>query len=415
MWPHDINSTVSESLLNNLQERYCIPEDYALLAPESGQRAYDPIPKGFALTLDALEAGLCFPLHPVISSCISWWRISPSQMAPNSWRYLVAFLGECYYANITLTRSIFLSCFHLSKGSGGYYLSARSGFWVSGTPSSNKGDWGFGIRWSACMIDNTAPTLNGDEYRDLQRLKEILPASRAIRDMTKQWLIEVSLSPAPQEMVNLRSVRGGWASSVSSVHPQTEPRVGSRDAPVDVEVDWPRKKAKTCVAKGSDAAAVPSGGAATEPAGRARRILGRGEVGPNREVVGKAPREPSFRELCRLSSGLKDEPYQARAMADLPQGETSDPLGGPDPRGAGVGQRGLRGLGHHYAMALMDRVRDAGRVVDSLCNRNAELHKPIEEIRASAAPEAVVVVEQRASDMEAEPTRLKFKLKAAKE
>ncbi|THU55983.1 hypothetical protein C4D60_Mb11t12450 [Musa balbisiana] len=79
-------------------------------------------------------------------------------MAPNSWRYLVAFLGECHYTNIVPTRSLFLSCFRLSKGSGGYYLSARPSFRVSGAPSSNKGwkgcfffvcrseDWGFGLR-----------------------------------------------------------------------------------------------------------------------------------------------------------------------------------------------------------------------------------------------------------------------------
>ncbi|THU58394.1 hypothetical protein C4D60_Mb03t13780 [Musa balbisiana] len=189
MWPHDLDSTVSELLLGNLWECYSIPEGYVLLAPEPGQRAYDPIPKGIALTLDAVEAGLRFPLHPVISSCISWWRISLSQMAPNSWRYLVAFLGECYYANITLTGSLFLSCFRLSKGSGGYYLLAQLGFRVSGAPFNNKGwkgcffyicctwDWGFGLRWSARMINNTAPALNNNEYRDLQRLKEILLAS----------------------------------------------------------------------------------------------------------------------------------------------------------------------------------------------------------------------------------------------
>ncbi|THU44391.1 hypothetical protein C4D60_Mb02t06900 [Musa balbisiana] len=109
MWPHDLNSIVSESLLGNLRECYNIPKDYVLIAPEPGQRAYDSIPKGFTLTLDALEAGLRFPLHPVISSCISYWRISPSQMAHNSWCYLVAFFGECHYANITPTRSLFLS------------------------------------------------------------------------------------------------------------------------------------------------------------------------------------------------------------------------------------------------------------------------------------------------------------------
>ncbi|CAL9075516.1 unnamed protein product [Musa acuminata var. zebrina] len=207
MWPHDLDSNVSESSLGCLRGRYGIPEEFSLIVPEPGQQAYDPIPRGFALTLDAFEAGLRLPLHPVISSCVLWWRISPSQMAPNSWRYLVAFLGECHYADINPSRSLFLSCFRLSKGSGGYYLSARPGFRDSGAPSNNKGrkerffyvshpeDWCFGLRWAARAIDNTAPTLNDEERKALQRLKEILPASRVIQEMTEAWLVEAGSEP----------------------------------------------------------------------------------------------------------------------------------------------------------------------------------------------------------------------------
>ena len=209
MWAHDLDSVVSGSALGGLRERYSIPEDHLLSAPEPGQRAYDPVPKGFALSLDALEAGLRFPLHPLIVSCLSLWRISPSQMAPNSWRYLVAFLGECHCANITPTLNLFLSCYRLSKGSGGYFLSARTGFRVGGAPSSNKGwkgrffyiscakDWGFGVRWSARAIDNTTPCLGEAERQDLGRLKEILPRSQAIQNMTERWLAEAGLNPMP--------------------------------------------------------------------------------------------------------------------------------------------------------------------------------------------------------------------------
>ena len=89
--------------------------------------------------MGALEARLRFPLHPVIGECLRKWGILPSYMAPNSWRYLVAFIGECQGARIEPTRILFLDCFCLCKGRGGYYLTARSDFKISRAPSNNKG------------------------------------------------------------------------------------------------------------------------------------------------------------------------------------------------------------------------------------------------------------------------------------
>ncbi|CAL9186775.1 unnamed protein product [Musa hybrid cultivar] len=63
--------------------------------------------------------------------------------------------------------------------------------------------------------------------------------------------------------------------------------------------------------------------------------------------------------------------------------------------------------GQHYTMALADRVRDGGRALGILCDRNAELRREIEEVRAGAAPEAVATAEQRSSELEAEVNRLK--------
>ncbi|RRT40174.1 hypothetical protein B296_00035155 [Ensete ventricosum] len=91
------------------------------------------------ISVDALEAGFWFPLHPLIEECLRWWRISPSQVAPNSWRYLVVFLGECRGAGIIPTRDLFMACFRLCKSRGGYYLTARVDFRVSEVSSNNKG------------------------------------------------------------------------------------------------------------------------------------------------------------------------------------------------------------------------------------------------------------------------------------
>ncbi|THU69603.1 hypothetical protein C4D60_Mb08t16140 [Musa balbisiana] len=74
--------------------------------------------------------------------------------------------------------------------------------------------------------------------------------------------------------------------------------------PVELEAGWPQKKAKTGVKKKPDTPAAQPGGTITVPTGRDwRRSLGRGEVGLSREEAGKAPREPSIRELCCLPAG----------------------------------------------------------------------------------------------------------------
>ncbi|XP_064994331.1 uncharacterized protein LOC135630935 [Musa acuminata AAA Group] len=70
--------------------------------------------------------------------------------------------------------------------------------------------------------------------------------------------------------------------------------------------------------------------------------------------------------------------------------------------------------GLHYATALMDKVRDAGRVIGGLVNRNVELHRQVEEVRAGAGPEAVTFVEKRTAESEAEAARLKSELEASK-
>uniref|UniRef100_A0A804K6Z7 Uncharacterized protein n=1 Tax=Musa acuminata subsp. malaccensis TaxID=214687 RepID=A0A804K6Z7_MUSAM len=131
MWPHDHDSTMSESSLGYLRGRYGIPEEFVLTAPEPGQRAN----KG--------------------------WK-------------------------------------------GRFFFVCRSE------------DWGFGLQWAARVINYTAPSLNDEERKDLRRLKEILPTSRVIREMTEGWLVEAGLSPTPREMVNLVTVRGGRSSSVTS-------------------------------------------------------------------------------------------------------------------------------------------------------------------------------------------------------
>ncbi|RZS12659.1 hypothetical protein BHM03_00044149 [Ensete ventricosum] len=91
---HDFDSTICLESLRSVRKRFSIPNEYVLHAHRSGQRPYHPCPGGFGVSIDALKAGLRFPLHPVIEECLSWWRVSPNQIAPNSWRYIITFPGS---------------------------------------------------------------------------------------------------------------------------------------------------------------------------------------------------------------------------------------------------------------------------------------------------------------------------------
>ncbi|RWW71576.1 hypothetical protein BHE74_00020661 [Ensete ventricosum] len=156
---HDFDSNICQESLGSVRKHFSIPNEYVLHAPRSGQRPYHPCPGGFGISIDALEAGLRFPLHPVIRDCLRWWQVSPGQIAPNSWRYIITFLGECKGSGIVPSRDLFLSSFRLCQGQGGYYLTARSGFRVRGALSNNKGwksrflfvsrrqGWDFGVEW----------------------------------------------------------------------------------------------------------------------------------------------------------------------------------------------------------------------------------------------------------------------------
>ncbi|RRT32028.1 hypothetical protein B296_00055547, partial [Ensete ventricosum] len=246
---HDLNTAVTEGSLVVIRGRYNISTEYRLHVSWPGQRPYSSDAPDMCISVDALEVGLRFPLHPLLEECLRWWRISPSYVAPNSWRYLVVFLGECREVEIIPTRDLFMTCFRLCKSRGSYYLTTRVDFQVSGAPSNNRG-WksrylfvsgpvmGFRLDWSTHPIDNAPPYLSEEEFILVGRLKGILSSSCAIKEMTELWLVKVSLSPASSDQIDLSDLRGmpkmssGKAPSTHVVAPAREVDVSpAREAP----------------------------------------------------------------------------------------------------------------------------------------------------------------------------------------
>ncbi|RZS13972.1 hypothetical protein BHM03_00045613 [Ensete ventricosum] len=219
---HDLDTAVTEGSLAVIRERYNIPIEYGLHVPHPGQHPYSSDAPGMCISVDALEAGLRFPLHPLIEECLRWWRISPSQVAPNSWRYLVVFLGECRGARIIETRDLFMA-----------------------------------LDWSAHPIDNASSYLSEEESILVGRLKGILSSSRAIKEMTELWLVEAGLSPASRDRMDLDKLRGmpkvssgkvppTWAATreVGSSPAREAPKASSSNRPVDVPTEQAADAAK---------------------------------------------------------------------------------------------------------------------------------------------------------------------------
>ncbi|RZS01511.1 hypothetical protein BHM03_00031388 [Ensete ventricosum] len=88
---HDLDTVVTEGSLAVIRERYSIPVEYRLHVPHHGQRPYSLDAPDMCISVDALEAGLWFPLHSLIEECMRWWRISPSQVTPTRGATLSSF------------------------------------------------------------------------------------------------------------------------------------------------------------------------------------------------------------------------------------------------------------------------------------------------------------------------------------
>ncbi|RRT42803.1 hypothetical protein B296_00041982 [Ensete ventricosum] len=75
---HDLDTAVTEGSLAVIRERYSIPIEYGLHVPQPGQRPYSLDALDMCISVDALEADLRFPLHPLIEECLRLdWSAHP--------------------------------------------------------------------------------------------------------------------------------------------------------------------------------------------------------------------------------------------------------------------------------------------------------------------------------------------------
>ncbi|CAD6207256.1 unnamed protein product [Miscanthus lutarioriparius] len=120
----------SQTALQALCEKYQVPADYIPINLDSHWVACRPPPEGsnaICVYADALEAGMRIPLHEFYVAILGHYGLAPSQLAPDAWRYMAAFVLLCKDAGVEPTLRAFRSFFSICTHKAGPYFESHSG------------------------------------------------------------------------------------------------------------------------------------------------------------------------------------------------------------------------------------------------------------------------------------------------
>ncbi|KZV13998.1 hypothetical protein F511_44647 [Dorcoceras hygrometricum] len=116
-------------------------DKFELVIPGLEERAHLP-PRGFhTFYINQLEMGLRFLLPRFIAPLCHHIKISPSQLAPNTYSFLLALAVLLRYYNIPLIPYVLMQLVQVKRlGPGKFYLSHKGDHaFIKGNPSSHKG------------------------------------------------------------------------------------------------------------------------------------------------------------------------------------------------------------------------------------------------------------------------------------
>ncbi|RZS01094.1 hypothetical protein BHM03_00030900, partial [Ensete ventricosum] len=321
---------------------------------------------------------------------------------------------------------------------------------------SRRQGWDFGIEWSAHPISNVPPNFSDEETNVVERLKGILFASRAIRNLTKEWLVEAGLStasrgmPCPFVKTSLYDFpTHGWfcRDGEHELDAWKSPGRGGGEIPVEEARGAPEASRKR--QGGGDSVGQKKKGRRKSPHKADRATRGKGTADTSVKPPAPRQRPKSVRELCNACAGVDGRDYHSIRMCNLPEQASDTPLD-PDLRplmhGTPAWQSGeasatyIRGvllprlasdlytlpskvlmdgaakamvLNQHYHAALFDRVHDAGRVITSLDGKMTLLRQELQDLKEGGNPDVVAVAEVRAAEAQSIAEHLRIELEEA--
>ncbi|KAJ1258247.1 hypothetical protein BS78_10G060300 [Paspalum vaginatum] len=186
----------SQKLLDALCERHGVDTKEFTALRAGDRRSSSPPPEGaVCVYAEALEAGMRVPLHPFFCEVLSHFSVAPSQLAPNCWRFMAAFVALSRSAGVhPPSLPVFLHFFSLRalKFKGLYCFASKdtAGALFTGLPDSIKGwkerffflkssaPWPCPVLWGDPTKKSTAdPVLTCEEKSVAARLLRVRGAA----------------------------------------------------------------------------------------------------------------------------------------------------------------------------------------------------------------------------------------------
>ncbi|KZV54087.1 hypothetical protein F511_37683, partial [Dorcoceras hygrometricum] len=140
-WYEEKSSTLRLSDLDIIKEKGGTMGKFEVVIPHPDERAHLPPPGFHTFYMNQIEMGLRFPIPRFIAAFCRHIQLSPSQLAPNSYSFLLALAVLLSYHDIPLIPYVLMQLVQVKRlGPGKFYLSHKGDHsFIKGNLSSHKG------------------------------------------------------------------------------------------------------------------------------------------------------------------------------------------------------------------------------------------------------------------------------------
>lgn len=98
-----------------IREDWASPDEYSLVKPRKKDCVKD-VPEGcIAVYKDSMKTGLRFPLHPFAVEVLNAYNIIVSELYPNGWGCIIAFIMICTAIGVEPSLTAFRYIFRLRR------------------------------------------------------------------------------------------------------------------------------------------------------------------------------------------------------------------------------------------------------------------------------------------------------------